>query len=225
MEHLEFPKNARVDTGVEEGDYVTVHYDPMIAKIITIGSDRNNAIWLMDKALQQTHIGGLCNNIKFVRSCLTHKEFVAGNVYTDFIADHEQELLKTKTPPTKEALIEAAIGRLLLSSFNNVTSKGPFHASDYFRLNHHAKETIKLEENKVEASIIDNENLLLKLNGERLEIAVKDVQRVDDTLYPAVTFTVESQGKRWKSKAIQLPDSIMVGSSSTRKDGRAPSWE
>ncbi|KAH7698789.1 methylcrotonoyl-CoA carboxylase subunit alpha, partial [Aphelenchoides avenae] len=125
LEHLSFPKNARVDSGVVEGDEVTVHYDPMIAKIIVAGADRQEATRRLDDALRNTHIGGLCNNVDFVRTCLNHKEFIAGNVYTDFIKDHESELLKDKKEPSLESLIESVVGRILLQSFHNDASKGP----------------------------------------------------------------------------------------------------
>jgi 3-methylcrotonyl-CoA carboxylase alpha subunit len=116
LEHLEFPKEARVDSGIREGDEVTVHYDPMIAKVIVAGEDREQAIRLLDGALNRTHIGGLCNNVNFVRSCLNHDKFRNGDLYTGFIAEHQDELLSKESgqQPSEEAVIEGAIAVTLI---------------------------------------------------------------------------------------------------------------
>lgn len=120
MEHLEFPDDARVDSGVRENDEVTVYYDPMIAKIVVDGDDREQAIRLLNDALNRTHIGGeICNNIQFVQACLQHEKFKNGDLYTDFIVDHQEELFKTGQTTSKEALIEGTISELLLKVFFN----------------------------------------------------------------------------------------------------------
>ena len=119
LEHLEFPDNVRVDSGVSEGDAVTVHYDPMIAKLLTTGAERAQAIRLLDDALTRTHIGGLCSNVQFVRSCLQHAKFQQGELYTDFIADHQEELLKAESGQSSdEGRIEGALAFILLKVIN-----------------------------------------------------------------------------------------------------------
>lgn len=70
---------------------------------------------------------------------------------------------------------------------------------------------MKVGSEPIELFIKDEECIRLKLKDDEVEIAVKDVHKVTDSLYPAVSFTVESEGRRWKSKAVQLPESIMVG--------------
>lgn len=116
LEYLKFPSNARVDSGIREGDEVTVFYDPMIAKIISTGKTREEAIFKLEKALSQTHIGGLYNNVEFVRCCLKHEKFLSGDLYTDFIRDHQNELLPTEENYSKNPniLMESAIAFLLL---------------------------------------------------------------------------------------------------------------
>uniref|UniRef100_A0A183CSJ5 Biotin carboxylation domain-containing protein n=1 Tax=Globodera pallida TaxID=36090 RepID=A0A183CSJ5_GLOPA len=122
LEHLSFPlamPNLRVDSAVREGDAVTVHYDPMVAKVIAWGTDRSEAIRRLDEGLRQTHIGGLCNNVRFVRACLGHERFRLGDVYTDFVAEHLDQLLsQCKSPVAREGkselLVEAVLAQLLL---------------------------------------------------------------------------------------------------------------
>jgi propionyl-CoA carboxylase alpha chain len=80
-------KNVRVDTGVVEGSEVSIHYDPMIAKLITHGSDRQNAIERMKMALDAFHIRGIKQNISFLNAIMSHERFASGNLTTNFITD------------------------------------------------------------------------------------------------------------------------------------------
>jgi propionyl-CoA carboxylase alpha chain len=79
--------NVRVDTGIEEGGEVSIFYDPMIAKLITYGRDRNEALENMANALDEYHIRGVAHNISFLNALIAHPRFIAGNITTNFIAD------------------------------------------------------------------------------------------------------------------------------------------
>ena len=76
---------VRVDTGIESGDEVSLHYDPMIAKIIAYGQDRAAAIRRLDTALRNTAILGVTTNVRFLRDVLAHPVFQRGEVTTDFV--------------------------------------------------------------------------------------------------------------------------------------------
>jgi len=76
---------ARFDSGVETGATVNIEFDPMIAKVISHGRDRNEAIRKLIRALEQTHIQGIKNNRDFLVQTLKTPEFVAGDTTTDFI--------------------------------------------------------------------------------------------------------------------------------------------
>src|SRR6185503_13061457 len=69
------------------GAEVTVHYDPMIAKVISRGADRSEAIAVLRDALDSVYIRGVGNNLGFLTSILTHPRFVAGRLSTGFIAE------------------------------------------------------------------------------------------------------------------------------------------
>ena len=86
---------VRHDTAVYPGAAIPIYYDPMIAKLITWGSNRNQAIVRMQRAMQEYEIGGFKNNIGFLRTILFHPEFHRGNIYTRFIEDHP-ELMKVE---------------------------------------------------------------------------------------------------------------------------------
>jgi 3-methylcrotonyl-CoA carboxylase alpha subunit len=82
----------RIDTGYRAGDQVTIHYDPMLAKVIAGGADRDDAIDRLDRALEATRIEGIGTNIAFLRKLLAHPRFRAGEVSTGFVDEHIAEL-------------------------------------------------------------------------------------------------------------------------------------
>ena len=79
---------VRVDTGIREGSEVSMFYDPMIAKLITHGENRDTAIENMTDAIDQYVIDGLSHNLNFLSSIMQNKTFRSGYTTTDFI---EQE--------------------------------------------------------------------------------------------------------------------------------------
>jgi propionyl-CoA carboxylase alpha chain len=79
------PDAVRCDAGVGEGTDITIHYDPMICKLITHGKDRAEAVELMRKALDSYVISGVKHNVNFLRSLLEHPRFLKGDFTTAFI--------------------------------------------------------------------------------------------------------------------------------------------
>lgn len=78
---------VRVDTGVYEGGEVSIHYDPMIAKLVTYGENRDQAIASMREALNEFTIRGVSHNISFLGALVDHPRFAAGELNTNFIAE------------------------------------------------------------------------------------------------------------------------------------------
>ncbi|MEP6342009.1 MAG: acetyl/propionyl/methylcrotonyl-CoA carboxylase subunit alpha [Maricaulaceae bacterium] len=83
----------RIDSGVEEGDRITPFYDPMIAKIIGFGDNRESAIHQCSVGIMSTNIDGITCNGQFLFNCLNHDDFEAGNVSTGFIENHQDILI------------------------------------------------------------------------------------------------------------------------------------
>jgi propionyl-CoA carboxylase alpha chain len=81
------PAAVRVDTGVYEGDEISIYYDSMIAKLITHGATRDQAISRMHDALNAFVIRGVSSNIAFQAALTRHPRFVAANFHTGFIAE------------------------------------------------------------------------------------------------------------------------------------------
>ncbi|KAF6385107.1 methylcrotonoyl-CoA carboxylase 1 [Rhinolophus ferrumequinum] len=115
--HLSIPQedlSTRIETGVRQGDEVSVHYDPMIAKLVVWAADRLSG----------------------------HPEFVAGNVHTDFIPQHREALLPSRKAVAKEFLCQAALGLILkekaMSDVFKIQTQdqySPFASSSGRRLN------------------------------------------------------------------------------------------
>jgi 3-methylcrotonyl-CoA carboxylase alpha subunit len=84
---------VRVDTGVREGDTVTIHYDPMIAKLVAHGSDRTQACDRMSAALATFRVEGIVTNLAFLKRVIDSPAFRAGDTHTGFIEVHGAALL------------------------------------------------------------------------------------------------------------------------------------
>jgi len=82
---------VRIDSGIFEGGEVPIFYDPMISKLITYGSDRNDAIKKMSNALDSYYIRGVKNNISFLNALIIHPRFISGNLTTNFINEEYPE--------------------------------------------------------------------------------------------------------------------------------------
>ena len=78
---------VRVDTGVFEGAEISMFYDPMIAKLVTYGENRAEAIAKQRIALDEYYIRGIAHNIPFLAALMAHPRFQAGDMSTNFIAE------------------------------------------------------------------------------------------------------------------------------------------
>jgi propionyl-CoA carboxylase alpha chain len=97
---------TRNDTGVGEGDIISIYYDPMIAKLCSWGHDRNAAIGRMQTALDAFTMRGIGHNIPFLSAVMEHDRFISGNITTAFIDDEYQDGFRgvTASPARKRHL-------------------------------------------------------------------------------------------------------------------------
>ncbi len=84
--------DLRIETGVREGDAVTPHYDPLVAKLVARGPTRDAALRRMAGALAETRIEGLSTNLEFLARVVAHPQFRAGAVSTGFVDANLAEL-------------------------------------------------------------------------------------------------------------------------------------
>ena len=109
-------KGVRLDDGYEEGMEIPIYYDPMIAKLITYGDSREEAIHLMKKAIKNYKIEGIKTTLPFGAFVCEHESFTSGNFDTHFVKDYySPEYLKAQQ--NEEKSIAAAVGlKLYLES-------------------------------------------------------------------------------------------------------------
>ena len=101
---------VRVDSGLLPQDAVSIHYDPMLAKVIAHGEDRATAVRRLLRALETTTLLGLTTNIPFLQDILHHPAFQSGDLHTGFIGQH----LADWQPPTGDielALLAASVAQ------------------------------------------------------------------------------------------------------------------
>jgi 3-methylcrotonyl-CoA carboxylase alpha subunit len=128
LEFLQAPTTSdvvRVDTGVIQGDDVSVYYDPMIAKLVVWSETRESALRLLAKSLQQYLIAGVTTNIEFLHCLATHKSFEKADFDTGFIEKH-QDTLQIKESAQPELI--AQLGALYLNS--NLTQQQKKNSDD-----------------------------------------------------------------------------------------------
>ena len=101
---------VRLDSGVVEGGEITMHYDPMIAKLVTHGRDREAAIAAMARALDCFHIDGIAHNIPFLGALMAHPRWRAGELATTFVHEVFGERFTPRAPEGDEARLFATVG-------------------------------------------------------------------------------------------------------------------
>ena len=155
LEVLKFPEHdgfVRVDTGVVEGDEVSPHYDPMIAKLVVRGENRAQAVARLRSALADTQIAGVTTNRAFLHAVARHPAFADGDVHTHFIEQHGAELHVTPPKPTDEVVAAAVLALLDLRRMQaeeratrTADPYSPWNSTNGWRLNEQIHETVELD--------------------------------------------------------------------------------
>ena len=124
-------QGVRVDTGVQDGGEIPMHYDSMIAKLIVHGKDRLDAIAKMREALNSFVIRGISSNIPFQAALLAHPKFVAGDFNTGFIAENYGQGFRAEDVPHDDpnflVALAAYVNRRLLGRAAGISGQLPGH--------------------------------------------------------------------------------------------------
>ena len=125
---------VRIDTGVLEGDKVSIYYDPMIAKLIVWGEDRAQALNRLTDALAEYHITGVTTNIGFLYNLATSSAFRASAVDTSFIEQNHNEIFRLRdadieyaAPLAASAVMDIRQGQALKASQRSSDPNSPWH--------------------------------------------------------------------------------------------------
>jgi 3-methylcrotonyl-CoA carboxylase alpha subunit len=143
LRHLRLPDDsARVDSGVRQGDAITPYYDPMIAKLIVWGEDRQIALGRMRAALAACEIVGVSTNVEFLARTVASKAFSCADLDTGLIERSRAELFPADAGPSDEDLAAAALAELLAEQAKAAATasasadpNSPWNTVDGWRLN------------------------------------------------------------------------------------------
>ncbi|WP_330946802.1 acetyl-CoA carboxylase biotin carboxylase subunit [Thermomonas sp. LB-4] len=134
--------HVRIDSGVVEGDNVTIFYDPMIAKLIVHDSDRPRALARLREALAQCVVRGPKSNVGFLERLVRHPAIVEGTIDTGYLDRHLDEFLAPQRQDTA-LLLAAATLQLLLqeagareAAARATDPTSPWASADGWRLGH-----------------------------------------------------------------------------------------
>jgi len=160
----EHTKTVRVDTGIREGSEVSMFYDPMIAKLITHGENRDSAIENMTNAIDQYVIDGLSHNLNFLSSIMQNKTFRSGYTTTDFIEQEYSDGFQGEAINEKEYEIYASIlsGCYMLDQMK----LDPFYENE-------KKYVIKFEDKSIDSIIQkDGDGFLIQINNNQYHLSL-----------------------------------------------------
>jgi 3-methylcrotonyl-CoA carboxylase alpha subunit len=235
--------SVRVDTGVEQGDEITPHYDPMIAKLIVWGADRKQALARMRRALAQYRVVGVSNNINFLSRLVALPSFVNAELDTGLIEREQGLLFPPQEGVPDDVWLVAALAELLHehreanSKLAAAADRGsPWRALDGWRLNGRAerKLALRLQEKLQEvAVVVIPGGYQLVLNGRSVRVSgtlgrggAVHAHLDDSRVTAAVVITGERRHVfyRGHSWPLALVDTLYVGGEGEDVEGglRAP---
>lgn len=163
LDHLQLPAedaHVRLDTGVRSGDTISPHYDPMLAKLIVWGEDRDDALRRLRRALGESHAVGVTTNLGFLRDLAAHPAFARGELDTGFIDRHRAELFQPSAPVPDRVLAIAALAELLRVEARAGACRAlsrdpwsPWHAVTGWRLNDDNHHTLAFLDGEHEVTV------------------------------------------------------------------------
>jgi len=126
---------VRVDTGFRAGDEVSPWYDPMLAKLVAWGEDRDAALATLARALLHCEVVGPATNIAFLERVIAHEAFARARLDTGLIDRHRDALFPLPAPLPPAALVAAALAELHASTGAASAPPSPWDARDGWWLN------------------------------------------------------------------------------------------
>lgn len=199
--HVRPPINTphRLETGFQEGDEISSHYDPMIAKLVVHGKDRPQALSLLRSALAEYQIVGPSTNIEFLKSVFEHDQFAGGPVETSFIPSHHDELFPQRLIP-QDILAQAAVFLVLRAESGQkaLTSAGPWASLVHRRFSDMPSFSFRLDSEQVTVNPVES--------GYHVTIAGPDVysQLIQSSATSSIDFIAQVGPKKIRSTIIPI---------------------
>ena len=205
--------HLRVDSGVVEGDEVSIYYDPMIAKLIAWDIDRATALRRLRLGLECYQLAGVANNIDFLAAVMRHPAFQAAELDTGFIDRHLADLVPAEDGVPDRVLAIACLDILLRrrqhaedDAAASVDRHSPWALVDGWRLNDDARDEIHF--------IIDEETITIGVRyradgGYALELAAGETN-VRGELSADGDLTLDLDGLKLTSTVVHHGSELTV---------------
>ena len=198
---------VRIDAGVREGDTITPFYDPMIAKLIVWGEDRETARRRLAQALAQLRIVGPATNIDFLRRLVDDQAFVEADLDTGLIERRRAQVLPVARPSSavELALAAAALASPSASRPRSPETASPWSTQDGWRIGRPATRTLRFEDGEAVREVqIDT-----AAHGTTLTVDDMTVQ-VDGSSRPGFQGLCLADGARVRARVIIDGETVHV---------------
>lgn len=211
LQHLQFPEenvHVRIDTGVRTGDEVSIHYDPMIAKLIVWDENRTAAMRRMARALKETQIVGLANNIEFLGHVVEHPAFANGEFDTSFIDTYYDDLLSVNKTDQEQLLVLATLyvmAQRKQQATDHFDPSSPWALADNWRMNMASRETLHFNDGQAAYSATvtqDNDGYHIMVNDHQVNARAQ--------LLADGTLRVDLDGQRMTATIVAQDDQLHV---------------
>lgn len=210
------PTRVRLDSGVERGDAISMHYDPLLAKLIVHARDRDEALNTLEQALAALDIQGVTTNRAFLLRLASHPAFRAADLDTRFIERHQATLIPERHYNTEDYASAALIGLDALR--REVEGSSPWARRDGFRVGQPHRISIALCD-PVYARVDDEAAEMVVVEGRRevdtddwrLRIGEEEIQAAVQPLSGnSVAITLDGHRRRLQARLEGGIDGCMV---------------
>jgi propionyl-CoA carboxylase alpha chain len=189
---------VRNDSGVREGDEISMFYDPMIAKLCAWGPTRDAAIDGMARALEDTHLQGVGHNVPFLAAVMDQPRFRSGHISTSYIKDEFPDGFHGLAPDRRQTDILIACAAAMNEILTEL-SGDPSARTDWIVL-------IGPEAHGVSLSYDDDEALTLDLAGEDRALRLSDI----DWRPGLAQFRAELDGRPFTAEVARVADGFVI---------------
>jgi len=206
LHHLNPPSasnDVRIETGVRQGDQVSMYYDPMIAKLVVWDADRDKALRKLTARLAEYEVVGVPTNIDFLTKCASHPEFGAGHVDTGFIDKHIDDLLPSDNgvDTSRLALAATCVALSKMQAAGSLGGSSPWESLGAFRLNNLGTTSLTLGDGqKVVVATTPDGSFDVKIGEETI--------RTKGSLDADGSFNILSQDQRHRGTAVLGASSV-----------------
>ena len=189
---------VRNDSGVREGDEISMFYDPMIAKLCAWGPTRDAAIDGMARALEDTHLQGVGHNVPFLAAVMDQPRFRSGQISTSYIKDEFPDGFHGLAPDRRQTDILIACAAAMNEILTEL-SGDPSARTDWIVL-------IGQDAHGVTLSYDDDEALTLDLAGEDRALRLSDI----DWRPGLAQFRAELDGRPFTAEVARVADGFVI---------------